>query len=363
MMKRTSDLSPTMSMTTDTFTLQDMQFFHHFLTLAYPHLPLGNDTVWVKEVPQFAQEYPFLMHAMLALGASHLDQISPNLEAYRKAALIHRGHAILGLNGVLAKKELAYGEADAMLATCYALTFQSSHMNDGLPDFITFVRGCALATEKIKDVKAETAFDLTPDRHFAILEPRLKRLSIVNPLHVIGGLDALLSIRPFLSTSAEYNFYNALHGVFTALKTSSLEAYRRFVTIFQIWANLLPEDFNHFINPSNTVAQILLAYFIATELIMVPLTINEWPDRTGYAPSRVLMSVVAWSHDIASRISDELQYHLDWSKSVVATVVAEISDQPFEGPAVLLIDKKHTLPEKMEKDWVTEAGTQPQSPV
>lgn len=33
---------------------QDMRLFHHFLINAYPHLPLGSEEVWVRDVPGFA---------------------------------------------------------------------------------------------------------------------------------------------------------------------------------------------------------------------------------------------------------------------------------------------------------------------
>jgi hypothetical protein len=38
------------------FTLTDLKFFHHFLLAAHPHLPLGNEDVWVQQIPVFAQE-------------------------------------------------------------------------------------------------------------------------------------------------------------------------------------------------------------------------------------------------------------------------------------------------------------------
>lgn len=38
------------------FSMDDMRCFHHFLTVAYPHLPLGNDSVWVQDIPIFAQQ-------------------------------------------------------------------------------------------------------------------------------------------------------------------------------------------------------------------------------------------------------------------------------------------------------------------
>ena len=40
--------------TTPIFSLIDMRLFHHFLFHAYPHLPVGNDAVWVGRVPAVA---------------------------------------------------------------------------------------------------------------------------------------------------------------------------------------------------------------------------------------------------------------------------------------------------------------------
>lgn len=48
-------LPPTLSAPTS-FSMDDMRCFHHFLTVAYPHLPLGNDSVWIHDIPVFAQQ-------------------------------------------------------------------------------------------------------------------------------------------------------------------------------------------------------------------------------------------------------------------------------------------------------------------
>jgi len=45
---------PPLSVTSTTFSLIDMHLFHHFLTRAYPHLPVGADHVWVNIIPAFA---------------------------------------------------------------------------------------------------------------------------------------------------------------------------------------------------------------------------------------------------------------------------------------------------------------------
>ena len=120
------------------FSLTDFKFFQHFLHFAYPTLPAGNDHVWVSSVPQLALENQYLMHAVLSLGASHLHRLSPEND-YLTPAIVHRGHAIAGLNHAIAHAQTARSDADAMLGACYALTFQASYMDDGLSDFITMV--------------------------------------------------------------------------------------------------------------------------------------------------------------------------------------------------------------------------------
>lgn len=74
------------------------------------------------------------MHAILSLGATHLSLIVPSGTEYTVAAVAHRGHAFRGLSRMLAKDGHTREELDAMLATCYVLTFQARYMTDGLVD-------------------------------------------------------------------------------------------------------------------------------------------------------------------------------------------------------------------------------------
>lgn len=34
--------------------MADMRLFHHFLITAYPHLPVGADSIWITVIPSFA---------------------------------------------------------------------------------------------------------------------------------------------------------------------------------------------------------------------------------------------------------------------------------------------------------------------
>lgn len=324
------------------FTMNDMQFFHHFLTISFPHLPLGNDDVWVRDIPQFAQEYTYLMHAILALGASHLNRMTPQL-GYEKEALMHRGHAINGLNTCMAKSQHCYGEADAMLATCYALTFQASYMHDGLSDFVIFVRGCALATGKIREENAPTAFNLAPDRHHEVIRPRLQTLPRINTIHVAQGLAALDEIQVYLHHEAEHKFYMSLRDIFIALQQSPAAGFLTFMNMYRVWYDLDHDTFKVFLDASNTTIQILLGFFIGIQMIMAPLTAHEWPERANSASSQSLLGMADWMEGVASKVPEELQWHLAWPRNLVATVIAELSGLPYSGPPVLYVGRKESL--------------------
>ena len=286
--------SPTGGPSSSTFSILDMKFFHHFLTSAYPHLPLGNDHVWVNEIPQFAEAHPYLMHAILSLGASHLSRLTG--VDYRKESLTHRGLAISGLNQALSQSSTntststasrspphtsslspssthapAHGESDAMLATCYSLTFQASYMggSDGLADFITMVRGCALTTAKIKQDDVPTAFNLQPNWHFKVMAPRLAQLPRVDSRLVEDGIKELEKvlkevmalpdesgeggeyrtmrgrnssredIENWEDSEVEANFCQSLIEVLEALMVSPQGGYLQFAGLYAVWYVLM----------------------------------------------------------------------------------------------------------------------------
>lgn len=38
------------------FTIHDFRLFNHFIQTAYPHHPVGNDSVWTHEIPSLASD-------------------------------------------------------------------------------------------------------------------------------------------------------------------------------------------------------------------------------------------------------------------------------------------------------------------
>ncbi|KAJ4357987.1 uncharacterized protein N0V89_002564 [Didymosphaeria variabile] len=167
--------------------MADMRLFHHFLITAYPHLPVGADKIWITVIPSFAHnsdfdaitkhaifatslagtdlsQYKYLIHSILALAASHLDAVSSANVA--EEAISHRILAVKALNDALSVPPKTRNERDARMAAALALAFQSSHLQDGLLEFLTMVRGCNLiALEGTLD-NVDSAFHV---RTFAML--------------------------------------------------------------------------------------------------------------------------------------------------------------------------------------------------
>ena len=173
------------------------------------------------------------MHAILSLGASHLGRLTG--VDYKKESLTHRGQAIAGLNQALSQPIKNFGEGDSMLAACYALTFQATNMGDGLSDFITMVRGCALTTGKIQEEEAQTAFNLQPDWHIRIMAPRMPNMPHVNPILLEEGYEALQQISSYMRTELDKTFHQALENVITALLNSPQMGYREFIGVYAVW--------------------------------------------------------------------------------------------------------------------------------
>lgn len=78
----------------------------------------------------FSTQYEFLMHSILGLAASELIASDASLA---EAAMAHRLKSIQAIKRKLAESNqgITYAEGNALIATCFALTFQSVILEDG----------------------------------------------------------------------------------------------------------------------------------------------------------------------------------------------------------------------------------------
>jgi hypothetical protein len=114
-------------------------------------------------------QYEYLIHSILALGASHLNAVSNANVA--EEAISHRILAVKSLNEALSVPPRSRCERDARMAAALALAFQSSHLQDGLLEFLTMVRGCNLIAGDDSLSNPESAFHVT-QMSFPIIMPR-----------------------------------------------------------------------------------------------------------------------------------------------------------------------------------------------
>lgn len=286
-------------------TYTDLRFLHHFLTIAYPHLPAGNESIWTDEIPQIAETRPYLMHALLGLGGTHLAMMSTtpmdslaaiaqptpssNLRSstttpehstpcasssivsaqthtqIANRALHHRSVALSGLNHAITANDWSQNSVDAMLATTYALTFQATYLpHDGLVDFMTMVRGCALITGKIEENAAKSTFALDPLAHVKVLEGEFVVQEIMggmgvgrSSMDIVGmydeecwieeGLRVLESARKVCrdditalseesrTTGVLERNLDALIHTLKGFRISTRETYIRYAEIYTVW--------------------------------------------------------------------------------------------------------------------------------
>ncbi|KAK2796768.1 hypothetical protein FQN50_009449 [Emmonsiellopsis sp. PD_5] len=301
-----------------TFTLDDMRFFHHYMIAAHPYLPFGCDAVWVAEVPLLAHQHDFLMHAILSLAASHLSlftQSPPN-----NAAITHRGHALRGLHQSMAKPlpHLPIQQLNAMLATCYILTMQSSYMMDGFVDFIVMVRGCSQVGRQIFHRCCGTdAASMIPlsDPDFRVLYPHLLDDSLlVDAEAVQRGLDGVKGMEKLIWHEWDRRYHASIVSAFEALRRRDwMQAFSSFQQTYMVWCLMDESHFQHsVISPptaggkeghGNEVFLILFCHFSALQAVMMPIILHAIPERARYPLA--LLPQIKWVMDICERLPGE----------------------------------------------------------
>ena len=151
------------------------------------------------------------MHAILGYAASELIQDDPSLVA---PAMAHRLKAIRAIKKTLADAPKAanntFEEGNALMATCFALTFQSVLLEDGMAEYMTFIRGVTIVAVQMAIKGAAFIFgDFLGDRSDA-LEPYMVGLPLIDrnwtdaAVASIKGLEGLVSGEGLEGVEREY---------------------------------------------------------------------------------------------------------------------------------------------------------------
>jgi hypothetical protein len=162
------------------------------------------------------------MHAMLGLSASDLNTKAPQSSELTCSAMSHRVQAIKSLNQALSNGLHTFEEGNAMLATCYVLLFQSVLLEDGLAEYMSFIRGCVLIAQNMGCKRMKFLFhSFLGTDSLAKMDPHLKEGPEVNPGPVGAGCKSLEAFEPLCQRDYEKEFHGSLLKTARALYTSS----------------------------------------------------------------------------------------------------------------------------------------------
>ncbi|OAA59315.1 C6 transcription factor [Cordyceps fumosorosea ARSEF 2679] len=298
------------------FSLQDMRFFQHFLTQCYPHHPLKQEEVWTHDIPCIAHNHEFLMHAILGFAASELVHQDASLVT---AAMNHRVKAIKAIKRRLAessRNDTNYEEANALVATCFALTFQSVSLEDGMAEYMTFIRGIVIigmqmSFRNIAPVFT-TLFDNDPNE---LLAAQMEDLPLIERAWVDAAVAALDGLKPLCATQLENEYREQLLGIVEKLYENSFEAYKTNSRQYGWWMLLPHGTFQELINMRNQTMLLLHTHWIALSQIMAFITEQEMSVRQKYPSqqeNRMDPGFLRWLKYLNARVDYEHQMHNQW---------------------------------------------------
>jgi hypothetical protein len=282
------------------------------------------------------------MHALLALAASRLTLTSQT--DYTPLALAHRLRAIQGLNRTLSRIPQTTDGGDALLAACYALTFQSQFLKDGISEFLTMVRGCGLVSIQLEMANVPVSFSITLSDHWDFMETRLDNLPDVDSDLFEGSLASLEALLPLCEGhDIKISFHRALSDCAEAIRvdtqqgrrpihhivmdnTNNGPAYYQFITIYGVLYQMDDRQFQLFTNPIDDINRLLLAHSVALQIILAPILERE---RQGRMMSTPIESLLDWLDKIKNEVSPSLQGCLRWPSRISKCLRTELQqDQP-----------------------------------
>ncbi|KAI9900690.1 hypothetical protein N3K66_004952 [Trichothecium roseum] len=279
------------------FGLDDLRFFQHFLLTAYPSLPSGD------------LQYDFLAHAMLGLGASHLDLLTD--AGYAKAALQHRVAALGALNRRVREGGLSAADADAAFAAMLSLTYQAAYMSDGMMDFFTMIRG--FSSHLIPDFETSRfkSIGMVPYlEHVRQMMAANAQNPDLDEAIARGFLRSLKGLAPLCVTETETRYVAIMQRVATLSLTDPTESYHEHVSPYVMLEKLPAEEFASLMDPDNSVSRLVLMHLLSLNFV---LSRKDIEDKGAASASYVRESTaIQWIEEMLRNLPEAYRPYADW---------------------------------------------------
>ena len=167
------------------------------------------------------------MHSMLGLAASDLYETGHKTIELKISAIEHRQKALKSLKEALGRGLHTFEEANAVLAACFNLLFQAWHLDDGLTEFMSLIRGTVLVSIHIGWKQIGFLFKhLIAEEQIERIRPDLENTPTIGPELACAAIVSLQALEPLCKQEYEKSFLDALLQTATALLTSSCNCER-----------------------------------------------------------------------------------------------------------------------------------------
>jgi hypothetical protein len=164
------------------------------------------------------------MHAILGFAASELRSTDNTLVV---AAMAHRVKAIKAIKKRLSdgsKVSTNFEEANALIATCFALTFQSVALEDGLAEYMTFIRGIVIVGMQMAFRGIKPLFTtLLDDERESLLAPLMEGLPLIQRGWADAAFEAMTNLKPLCVETVEVEYQEKLLNIVEKLYIDSYE--------------------------------------------------------------------------------------------------------------------------------------------
>ena len=289
------------------------------------------------------------MHAILGLAASDLSvQKDPSLVAF---AMNHRLKAIKAIKKTLSDVPRAdtFEEGNAMMATCFALTFQSVLLDDGMVEYMTFIRGIVIVAIQMYLKGADLLFgQFLGDKQTEALRPILEKVPLIEHVWAADAVAAIEGLGPLCVNPMETQYHERILDMAKQLQVSSflgkgassstafaalrprtklaVTAYKSMSQHYAWWMMLPHEQFRQVIDSDNQVCILLASHWIALKQIMATITEAEWraSGEAKKAGNDIEIGIIRWLKYLNGLVDGDHVVYNQWPIWVEAQLERDV---------------------------------------
>ncbi len=256
-----------------------------------------------------------------------------------------------------------FEEGNALMATCFALTFQSVALDDGMAEYMTFIRGIIVVAIQMYLKGARILFrNLLGNEQTELLRPAIEPMEGIDRRWSTAAVAAVRNLAPLCHGDAVATTYHALVlEMAEALLVSPMEgtsfsllsspfpsslpplttqaAYSAMTRHYAWWMQLPHEQFRQVIDLDQQVFVLLAAHWIALKQIMTRIAAKTdvvsqavsgssgntaaRASRTTAADGSMEPGMLRWLKHLNRQVEPEYQAYNEWPVWVEAELARD----------------------------------------